>query len=261
MAAVVLITGGSKGIGYAAAKSFFEKGCRVYELSRSAVRNDGVIHITGDVTDAASVLSAVNTVVEREGRIDVLICNAGTVLSGAIEFTEPDDIKMLMDLNFYGMLNAVRAVLPFMRKAGSGRIVCLSSMAAPFPIPFQAYYSASKAAVGTFTFALANEVKAFGISVCTILPGDTKTAPVRHKVRTGDDIYDGAIEHSVSVMERDEANGMTPDAVGRVISAIALKKHIKPSYSIGFISKLQLLIKRITPESLVQKIIATMYVK
>lgn len=261
MQKVILLTGGSKGIGYATAKSFAEKGCRIYEISRRDISNPGVIHINGDVTDKASVEAAVGCIIEREGRIDVLISNAGTVLSGAIEFTEPYDIKELFDLNFFGMVNAVRAVLPHMRKAGCGRIVCLSSMAGPFPIPFQAYYSASKAAVSAFTFALGNEVKHCGVSVCAILPGDTKTEPIRNKRHTGDDIYGGRIERSVAVMEHDESNGMSPATVGNIICKIALKKRVKPSYSIGFMSKLQLFLKRLFTESFAQKIVGMMYIK
>lgn len=261
MQKVVLLTGGSKGLGYATARCFAEKGCKVYELSRTEAPNPGVIHLAGDVTDSASVESAVANVIEREGRVDVLVSNAGTVLSGAIEFIEPQDIKKLMDLNFFGMVNAVRAVLPHMRAAGIGRIVCLSSMAGPFPIPFQAYYSASKAAVSAFTFALANEVKHFGISVCAVMPGDTKTNPIRHKAHEGDDIYGGRIERSVKTMERDEANGMDPDKVGAVICTIALKKRIKPSYSIGFMSKIQIFLKRIVSETFAQSVVGMMYVK
>ncbi len=261
MQKVVLLTGGSKGIGYATAKSFAEKGCKIYEISRRNIPNPGVTHITGDVTDISEVETAVAGIIEREGRIDVLVCNAGTVLSGAIEFIKQAEIKKLMDLNFYGMVNAVRAVLPHMRKAGCGRIVCLSSMAAPFPIPFQAYYSASKAAVSAFSAALQNEVKPFAISVCAILPGDTKTEPVRNKCHNGDEIYSGRISRSVSVMERDENNGMAPEKVGNIICTIALKKRVKPYYPIGFMSKLQMLLKRIVTDSFAQKIIAMMYAK
>jgi len=238
MGKVVIVTGGSKGLGYATAKSFLEKGCKVYEVE-----------------------AAVQSVIDREGRIDILICNAGTVLSGAIEFIEPEDIQKLMDVNFFGMVNSVRAVLPVMRKQGGGRIVCLSSVAAAFPIPFQAYYSASKAAVKAFSFALANEVGKFGISVCAIMPGDTNTDQVRYKMHQGDDMYSGRIERSVAVMERDEKNGMAPEHVGFIISRIALKKHTAPLYTIGFIYKLEVFAKRLLPNSFVNWVLGLMYAK
>lgn len=260
MGKVVVITGGSKGLGYAAAKSFTEKGCKVYEISRRTIDNPRVVHVTGDVTDKTSVTSAINEVYAREGRIDILVCNAGTVLSGAIEFIDVEDIKKLMDVNFYGMVNSIKAVLPLMRKTG-GRIVCLSSMAAAFPIPFQAYYSASKAAVGAFAFALANEVKEFGIDVCAVMPGDSNTDQIRSKMHQGDDVYSGRIERSVAVMEKDEKNGMHPDRVGQAISKIALKKRVKPYYAIGLVSKLEVFLQRLLPGSLVRKVVGLMYAK
>ncbi len=260
MQKVVLLTGGSKGIGFATAKSFAEKGCKIYELSRSNTANPGVIHITGDVTDKASAEAAVNQILARESRIDILVCNAGTVISGAIEFTEVDDIKKLMELNFYGMVHTIRAVLPAMRKTG-GRIVCLSSMAAVFPVPFQAYYSASKAAISAFTMALANEVKQFGITVCAVHPGDTRTDPIRTKLHAGDDIYGGMISRSVSVMEHDEANGMAPGKVGSFISGIALKKRVKPYYVAGFVYKLMYFLSRVLPASAARSIIGMLYAK
>lgn len=260
MQKVVLLTGGSKGIGYATAKSFAVKGCKVYELCRREVQNPGVIHIAGDVTDKASVEAAVKCIIEREGRLDILVCNAGTVISGSVEFTDVEEIKKLMDLNFYGVVNSVQAAIPAMRKTG-GRIVCVSSMAAVFPIPFQAYYSASKAAISAFSFALSNELKPFSVSVCAVLPGDTKTDPVRSKFHGGDDIYSGRIERSVGVMEHDEANGMPPDTVGNTISKIALKKRVKPYYSIGFVYKAEALLAKFLPSSFIRRIVGMLYAK
>jgi NAD(P)-dependent dehydrogenase (short-subunit alcohol dehydrogenase family) len=258
---VVLLTGGSKGIGYATAKSFAEKGCKIYEISRHHAENPGVVHMEGDVTDPASVQAVVNSVLEREGRIDVLVCNAGTILSGAVEFIELEEIRKLMDLNFFGVVSCVRAVLPHMRKAGSGRIVCLSSMGGVFPVPFHTYYSASKEAVAAFAYALHSEVRHFGISVCTIFPGDTNSEQIRYKSHAGDDVYGGMIERSVGQMEHDEKNGMKPDKVGNVISAIALKKRVKPCYPIGFMSGAEFFLKRLFTYKFAQTVIRMMYVK
>jgi NAD(P)-dependent dehydrogenase (short-subunit alcohol dehydrogenase family) len=261
MAKVVLLTGGSKGIGYATAKSFAERGCKTYEISRHEAENPGVTHITGDVTDQPSVEAAVKTVIEREGRIDVLLCNAGTILSGAVEFLETEEIHRLMELNLFGVINCVRAVLPHMRAAKSGRIAVISSMAAVFPVPYHTYYSVSKAAVSAFAFALANEVRDFGISVCAVLPGDTNSDQVRIKAHDGDELYGGRIGRSVAVMERDEKNGMKPDKVGSRISAIALKKRVKPYYAVGFMSKLETFVNHLVPSAFVRRIVRLMYAK
>lgn len=261
MSKVVLLTGGSKGIGYAAAASFARKGCRIYEISRHEVKNPGVVHIAGDVTDPASVAAAVRSVVEREGRIDVLVCNAGTVISGAVEFTPVEEAKKLMDLNFFGMDNAVRAVIPVMRKNGGGKIVCLSSLAGVWPIPFQIYYSASKAVIRAYTFALHNELSAFNIGVCAIMPGDTNSQPVRTKFHGGSEYYGKSIDRSVAVMEKDENNGMSVDVVGEFVSRVALKRRTRPYYCLGFAYNAALVANRILPSSFVRWVLRLAYVK
>lgn len=148
----------------------------MYELSRRAENAEpGVTHLQADVTDEAQVNAAVAEILRREGRIDILINNAGFGISGAIEFTPAQEARRQFDVNFFGMVNMNRAVLPIMRQQGSGRIVNMSSVAAPIAIPFQAYYSASKAAVRTYSLALASEVRPFGVEVCVIMPGDIAT--------------------------------------------------------------------------------------
>ena len=108
---------------------------------------------------SGQVRSAVAEIMDRAGRIDVLVNNAGFGISGAVEFTDTAEAQRLLDVNFFGMVRMNKAVIPHMRQAGRGRIVNLSSVAAPCPIPFQAYYSAGKAAVNAYTMALANELR------------------------------------------------------------------------------------------------------
>ena len=220
---VAVVTGGTSGIGKATALALQKAGCTVYELSRRAEGVEGLRHISADVTDEAAVNAAVAQIVAEAGHIDLLVNNAGFGISGAIEFTAPEDAKKLFDVNFFGMVNMNRAVVPLMRAAGHGRIVNLSSVAAPVPIPFQAYYSATKAAVNAYTMALANELRPFGVTVCAVMPGDIKTGftAARHKIIDGDDIYQGRIGRSVQRMEHDEQTGMDPVKVGRYIAAVA----------------------------------------
>ena len=261
MSTVAVITGGSSGIGKSTALSLLNKGCTVYELSRRESEIPGINHISADITDENAVNDAINTVISREGKIDILINNAGFGISGAIEFTTTENAKRLFDVNFFGMVNLNRAVIPHMRNAGGGRILNLSSVAALAPIPFQCYYSATKAAVNTYTMALKNEVKPFGISVCAVMPGDIKTGftKAREKVIEGDDIYGGKIAKSVSVMEKDEENGMVPEKAAEFISKIALKKKVKPIYTIGFFYKCAVVLMKLLPFGLVNRIVGVMY--
>jgi len=130
---VVLITGGSSGIGKATAEALRDMGCTVYEGSRRESSLDGIRHLTLDVTDEESAANAVNQVLAHEGHIDILINCAGSGISGAVEFTETEAVKKQMDVNFMGIVNVTKAVLPHMRKAKGGRIVNISSVAADFP--------------------------------------------------------------------------------------------------------------------------------
>ncbi len=233
---IVVITGGSSGIGLGAVKALVSSGCRVYELSRRDFEYKGVKHIKLDVTDEPEVKRVIKSIVLAEGRIDILINCAGYGISGAVEFTELEQAKRQLDVNFFGVVNVTKAVLPYMRKCKRGRIVNISSVAAYAPIPFQTYYSVSKAAINAYSEALFNEVKPYGISVTSVMPGDIKTgfSAARVKSFEGDKEYNGRITRSVRKMEKDEAEGMDADEAGDYIAKIALKKRVKPIYSIGF---------------------------
>lgn len=263
MPKIAIVTGGSSGIGRATALALREAGCRVYEFSRRDRQVEGLIHVTADITDEEAVEAAVRQVMEREGRIDILVNNAGYGISGAIEFTDTEEARRLFDANFFGMVRMNRHVLPIMRRQGAGRIVNLSSVAAPVPIPFQAFYSATKAAVNDYTMALANEVGPFGVSVCAVQPGDIKTGftAARQKVTAGDDIYDGRIGRSVARMEHDEQTGMDPAVAGRYIASLALRRRVKPLYAIGIAYKAACVVMKLLPCGVSNWIIGLLYAK
>ena len=190
-----IVTGGTSGIGKAAALALKNDGWTVYELSRRLTGTEGINHITADITDESGVAAAVEQVVSAEGHIDLVVNNAGFGISGAVEFTDTEDAKRLFDTDFFGMVRINRLIIPIMRKQGGGKIINISSVAAPIPIPFQTYYSAAKAAVNSYTMALANEVRPFKIGVCAVQPGDIKTGftSARQKNTLGDDVYGGRI--------------------------------------------------------------------
>ena len=258
---VIIITGGTSGIGLETAKCLAKEGCKVYEFSRREGDYPFMHHMRVDISDEAQVREAVEKVVTHEGHIDILINNAGFGISGAFEFTDSADARRLMDVNLFGMNNTIRAVLPHMRRAGKGRIVNLSSVAGPLPIPFQSWYSISKAAVNALTMALANEVHCFGIAVCCVMPGDIKTGftAARHKSIVGDDAYGGRIARSVAKMEKDEQTGMNPAVAGRFIARLALKKRVKPYNTIGIVYKGCILLSKILPGTLIRFILDKMY--
>ena len=258
---IAVITGGNSGIGLYTAQALQHSGCTVYELSRRNIQHSGIIHIYADIADETLVSLAIQQIIEKERRIDILINCAGFGISGAVEFTKSIDIKKQMDVNFFGMVYATKSVLSIMRKNGKGRIVNISSVAAIAPIPFQTYYSVSKAAINAYSAALTNEVKPYGISVTTILPGDiaTQFTQARNKSALGDNEYDGRISRSVTKMEQDERNGMSPVKAGAYIAKIARKKKVKPLYTIGFTYKCIFLLVKFLPCRIVNCLIGYLY--
>lgn len=260
---VAIVTGGSSGIGRCTAIALRNAGCKVYECSRRDHPVDGVCHLCVDVTDENSIQAAVDKIIAENGTLDILVNCAGNGISGAVEFTELKDAKAQFEVNFFGMVNMNKAVLPIMRKQGYGRIVNISSVAAVAHIPFQTYYSASKAAIESYTCCLANEVKPFGITVTCVQPGDIATGftDARRKSAAGDDIYNGRISRSVAGMEKDEQNGMSPEIAGRYIAKTALKNAVKPIYTLGFGYKCLSVLCKLLPCRLRNWIVGLLYAR
>ena len=248
---IAVITGAGSGIGLATARMLQEKGYTVYNLSRHPAENEKNKFIFADVSDSLTIKAAIDKVIAESGRIDLLVTSAGMGVSGAIEFIEEEEMKRQFEVNLFGTINTVKAVLPQMRKQKRGRIICISSVAAVYSIPFQAYYSASKAAINSFVDALTNEVKSFGIEATSVMPGDMSNA--------GDDVYSGVIGSAVSAMEKDEKSGMTPDSVARLVVKLAEKKHVAPLYTAGLQYKTLVFLSRLLPHKLAVKVVGGMY--
>ena len=239
---------------------FKGKGWRVFELSRHGASHDGIEHVDCDVTSQASVRQAVDAVLKQTETIDVLISNAGFGISGAVEFTTLEDAKRQMDVNFFGALNITQAVLPAMRERQGGRILYTSSVAAVLPVPYQAFYSASKAAINAMALALANEVRAFHIYVGCLMPGDVATGftAARDKSDKGAEVYQN-VSKAVSAMEKDEQNGMRPEQMARIFYKMATRRNPSPYYIGGTVYKVFCLLNRLLPTRFVNWIEGVMY--
>lgn len=260
---VVVVTGGSSGIGKAATEIFSRNGFKVYEFSRSGEGCEGITHVTCDVTDESSVKRAFSFVYEEEGRLDVLVNNAGFGISGAVEYTSMDQAKKQFDVNFFGAVCSLGEAVKYMRRSGGGTIVNVSSLAAELSIPFQTFYSASKAAINSLTLAAANELRPFNIKVCAVMPGDVKTGftAAREKSVQGDDAYSGILKKSVSVMEKDEQNGMSPKRIAEKIFSLSQKKNPKPLSTVGLQYKTFAVLSKLLPVRAVNYMIGQIYAK
>lgn len=259
---IIVITGATSGIGAVTAKYLAEKGNIVYGLSRSYKENDSIKYLACDVTSKEQVADALNMIINNEGRIDVIINNAGMGISGALEFNRTSEINRINDVNINGVVNMIQVSLPFLRKT-KGKIINIGSVASIIPIPFQSFYSSTKSGVLMLSETLSMELKPFGIKVSCVLPGDTKTefTKNRRKEITGDDIYQGRINKSVSKMEKDELNGVDPINVAKVINKLINKKNPKVINVVGFSYKLLLFLYKILPSRLAFWVLYKLYAK
>lgn len=177
---VILVTGGSSGIGFEAAQRLAHMGHKVYAAARRVelmepLKADGVTPLALDVTDDDSRRQCIDTILKAEGRIDVLVNNAGYGYFGAVECVSLEESRRQMEVNVFGLAEMTRLVLPAMRGQGSGRIVNIASIAGRAVFPFGGWYNVSKYSVEALSDALRIELKPFGIDVAIIEPGCIKT--------------------------------------------------------------------------------------
>lgn len=256
---IVVITGASSGIGLAAARAFLSNGDTVYSFSRTKPPEEAIRFLKTDVTDTEAVALSVAEVLREAGKIDVLVLNAGMGVSGAVEFESIADAQKQFDVCFFGAARAVRTALPALR-ASKGTALFVSSVAADIPIPFQAYYSAAKAAISAFTFALRNELRASGVRIAAVLPGDIHTGftASRNKCMEGAEAYP-AMQKSVATMEHDEQHGMPPACIANHLVALSKQKHPKPFSTVGLNYKLFLFLARILPARFLNWLVSLIY--
>jgi NAD(P)-dependent dehydrogenase (short-subunit alcohol dehydrogenase family) len=205
---VVLISGASSGLGRDAATYLHERGYRVFGASRRFPDPSLPFETLNlDVCDDSSVASAVANVIERAGRIDVLVNVAGILLSGALENHSTEEVRAIFETNTLGTFRMCRAVLPQMRKQERGQIVNVSSLVGLIAIPYASAYAASKFAVEGMTESLRLEVERFHIAVSLLEPGDFLTAMTETYRFTAasetDTVYRTHAERAVKVMEAD----------------------------------------------------------
>lgn len=259
---VILISGASGGIGKATAELLAKKGHKVYGLSRKPVEIEGCTHIVCDVTDALSCEAAVKAVFDLEGRIDVVINNAGMGISGAFETTDIEDVKRLFDVNLFGMVNLTKAAIPYLKKT-KGKIISTSSVGGVCPLAFQSFYSATKVGIDALTYCLRMELKPFGITATAVLPGDIKTGFTAARKKNIDEPadYNGRISRSVEKQEQSEINGMPPTAVAKVMAKAVAAKNPKPRYTVGFLYKLAAFAAEKAPKRFREWILYNIYAK
>ncbi|MGO9451813.1 MAG: SDR family oxidoreductase [Candidatus Binataceae bacterium] len=259
---VILVTGASSGLGRAMAQYFTARGDRVYGTSRGAAATATPWPMLAlDVCSDRSVKACVGEVIGREGRVDVLINNAGHAFVGAVEETSLDEAHAQLETNFFGALRMVLAVVPTMRAQGSGRIINISSMAGAVPFPFLGIYGASKHALEAISESLEYELKGAGIHVTLIEPDGMRTAIAFHHPRTDHPMLAAGRRRLLQQLEHStREDGNDPLELARAVAQV-IDSYAPPlRVVIGKQAQETIQLRRSVPEPEFRKMISDLFV-
>jgi short-subunit dehydrogenase len=266
---IALVTGASSGIGRAAARLMAKNGYIVYGTSRSAkyetAEFEGASYTMIPLTleDERSVKKAIDFVIERQGCIDIVVNAAGRGIAGAIEETTAEEAAEQFDVCFFGIMRVLNHVLPHMRAQKSGMIINIGSLSSCFPVPFQAMYSASKAALFSMTTLLRLEMKPFGVKACTVEPGNTVSgfiASRRYAKKTCDTAYRKPLERALCVINSEKA-AYSPETSAKSVLRAARMKNPPVRVTPGFAYKLFYGLSKLTSWKMKERAIRAVYLK
>lgn len=254
---IVVVTGGTSGIGLGLRNKLMEDGDIVYDISLT--ENNEENHYTASIDNEERVKEIFDEIGKKHGRIDLLINCAGFGMSGITELISSNDIKKLTEVNYYGTLYAIRSALPYMSKGS--RIVNIASAMALFPVPFRAIYGSVKSAVLTLSFALRMELAPLGIDVFAFCPGDIKTNFTKNRIKNFEtsERYGNRLQSATEKSDgREDKRIPCEVCVNRMYKKIKKKKS-KPFYIIGGKYKLLYFLTKLTPKSLLLSITNKLY--
>ena len=265
MSKVVLITGGSSGIGKSVGEFLKNKGFTVYGTSRNPQNypNSQFPIVALDVVDGKSILNCIQEVISKEGKIDVLINNAGAGVTGPIEEIPDIEIKRNFETNFFGPINVIKAVLPYMREQNSGLIINVTSIAGYMGLPYRGVYSASKGALELITEAFRMEIKGFNINMTNVAPGDFATniaAGRYHAPVNNSSPYKKSYGNTLKLMDEHVHSGQDPLLMAKAIFKVINSKSPKVHYKVGeFMQKFSIVLKRVLPDKVYEKLLMNHY--
>jgi len=245
---IVVITGGTSGIGKALAEKFREDNDKVIVLALDANPEDNMQY-SCDVSNEEQVKETFADITKRFGRVDILLNNAGFGMSGITELIPTEQSKKIFDVDYFGVVNCTKYALPIMQKGG--KIVNTGSAMAFFPVPYRAHYAAVKAAVVSMTYAQRLELINLGIDLCTICPGDIKTNFTANRVKefATNERYGDAVVKATKKVDGRENKRIPADVCANRMYKIINKKKYKPMYIIGGKHKMMYFLSRFVPRS------------
>jgi len=265
MSKVIFITGGSSGIGKSIGEFLHAKGYIVYGTSRNpeTVKDSVFPLVALDVRNAESISMAVAEVITKAGTIDVLVNNAGVGITGPIEEIPAGEIKNNFEINLFGPIEVMKAVLPQMRSQKSGLIINVTSIAGYIGLPYRGVYSASKGALELITEALRMEVKGFGVTITSVAPGDFATniaAGRYHAPLVKGSAYEKPYGTTLEMMNTHVDAGSNPLQMAEAVYSIMKTPNPDVHYKVGmFMQKFSIVLKKILPDKVYEKMLMNHY--
>lgn len=257
MSKVVLITGGSSGIGKETALKLLEKGYTVCAAARSVdkmrdIEKAGGYIFNMDLTDQAQIQDTAGRIIERFGRVDILVNNAGYGMFGAVEEVNAEDARRQFDVNLFGPIKLAAEIIPYMRSQGGGRIINVSSMGGRMYTPLGGWYYSSKYALEGISDSMRAELKPFDIKVILIEPGminspwyDIMGDNMERSVKT--DVYRNQIKAYSALVSRLRMRLTPPEKVARSIVRAASAGRPRARYTVGLFAKPLIWFYRLSP--------------
>ncbi len=255
-----IVVGGSSGIGYALCKKLLGNGWNVINVSRTACKSEKVINMTADVTNTEQFGTALKSILENYN-VKALVYSAGFSMAAPIEYAKESDYRYMFNVNFFGALQAIRAVIPDFKTDG-GRIVLVGSLAGDMPVCFDSFYSASKAALEMLCRAAYTELKDYNIKVTGVLPGGTATRFTFKRKVYGDEesgVYSKDLNKAVAALANMEQGGMPPKAVAEIIYGVLTDFNPPVIKVCGVKNKAIRLFSRVMPQKFTLKMNERMY--
>ena len=266
---VILITGASSGMGKDFAENLAKDGHTVYAAARRVdkmkdLEQDGVHILEMDVTDDASMVKGVENILKNEGRLDVLINNAGFGSYGAVEDVSIQDARYQLEVNVFGAARLMQLVIPAMREHHFGRIINITSIGGKLALPFGGWYHASKFALEALSDSTRNEVEQFGIDVVVIEPGGVKSEwsgiAMENLLKvSGGTVYGKLARDVAGIMEGIENKVAEPESITKLIKLAIGSKKPKTRYSGGFMAKPALFMRWLLPDRTFDKMMLSQF--
>ena len=251
---VAIVVGASSGIGEEIALGLLTRGYMVANVSRTNCKNERVKNVNADISQGEELERAIKTIGEEYKRIALLIYSAGCSMAAPLEYANESDVRYLFEVNYFGAIRALRSALPYMKKTG-GKVFLIGSLASSFAIPFDSFYSSSKAALDMLVKSARAELKRYGISLTYVQPGGTATAfTFKRKLYTDEENgeYAKNVHKAVAALANMEQGGMNAQEVAQEIVKETMKVNPAVTLQTGNKNKVYRLAERYLPEKITE---------